>query len=617
MGAWDSLSIREKADMMKAAIRNGITTLPEIKQAYNEFAEGGNIYGNGGQKKSGGSFYQTHRARWFNFLREKGVNPYKAERLASYFSAQDALESGHGTSSAARQKNNYGGIQRLDKKTNKMVNVSYGSIDDYMNAKWKMMNSKYSRALNAKSIQEYANILNDPKYHGKGYMYGLYEGYRDGQPLDVARQTKYMNDYTRIMMNIAGEKGFKASPVPAGSQSREVEAPASIARPENPYTQFIPFEPFNPQAFSTPQAFVAPTREEFEIEQPLVEAANDYAYSPEQLEKEERRQGLNNLSFILGMMNGGNGSSFADTIGMLTGNIAADGGKIHIKPENRGKFTALKERTGHSATWFKEHGTPVQKKMATFALNARHWKHGYGGNLYPNGGLLGALNKVTEALKAPSSNRPVYVTTGGAGYIPDFSTHNTVEAAKSGIFDGINALKERAYRTIVPQDYDIPRALGEFVRGNQRDLDAIEPVRNEEWARYLGVPYNGKSNFEPSPYRPVKGKTYKDVVRFKDESKVLSDDVIRDLIERQKTTGKNTLLVTGDGGGMGSYTLSLGQDENGKYASYYDDWDINPFKGVSASVNIPGVSNIEDIVPSSNPFTIYGRRYYTDKEINR
>ena len=41
MGAWDSLSIREKADMMKAAIRNGITTLPEIKQAYNEFAEGG------------------------------------------------------------------------------------------------------------------------------------------------------------------------------------------------------------------------------------------------------------------------------------------------------------------------------------------------------------------------------------------------------------------------------------------------------------------------------------------------------------------------------------------------------------------------------------------------
>lgn len=63
-------------------------------------------------------------------------------------------------------------------------------------------------------------------------------------------------------------------------------------------------------------------------------------------------------------------------------NVEAKGGGIHIKPENRGKFTALKERTGHSATWFKEHGTPAQKKMAVFALNTRKWKHGEGGNLF-------------------------------------------------------------------------------------------------------------------------------------------------------------------------------------------------------------------------------------------
>lgn len=50
--------------------------------------------------------------------------------------------------------------------------------------------------------------------------------------------------------------------------------------------------------------------------------------------------------------------------------------KIHIKPENRGKFTALKKRTGHSASWFKENGTPAQKKMAVFALNSRRWNRG-------------------------------------------------------------------------------------------------------------------------------------------------------------------------------------------------------------------------------------------------
>lgn len=48
---------------------------------------------------------------------------------------------------------------------------------------------------------------------------------------------------------------------------------------------------------------------------------------------------------------------------------------IHIKKKNIGKFTALKKRTGKSASWFKEHGTPAQKKMAVFALNARKWKH--------------------------------------------------------------------------------------------------------------------------------------------------------------------------------------------------------------------------------------------------
>ena len=49
--------------------------------------------------------------------------------------------------------------------------------------------------------------------------------------------------------------------------------------------------------------------------------------------------------------------------------------KIHIKKANRGKFTALKKKTGKSASWFKVHGTPAQKKMAVFALNSRKWRH--------------------------------------------------------------------------------------------------------------------------------------------------------------------------------------------------------------------------------------------------
>lgn len=60
-------------------------------------------------------------------------------------------------------------------------------------------------------------------------------------------------------------------------------------------------------------------------------------------------------------------------------NELKSGGKIYIKPSHRGRFTSLLKRTGKSASWFKAHGTPAQKKMATFALNARHWKHEDGG----------------------------------------------------------------------------------------------------------------------------------------------------------------------------------------------------------------------------------------------
>lgn len=83
-----------------------------------------------------------------------------------------------------------------------------------------------------------------------------------------------------------------------------------------------------------------------------------------------------------------------DTLGTEHPIFRAKGGRIHIKPENRGKFTALLKRTGKSASWFRAHGTPAQKKMAVFALNSRKWKHGDGGfleNYYDDGGPYGVI----------------------------------------------------------------------------------------------------------------------------------------------------------------------------------------------------------------------------------
>ena len=49
--------------------------------------------------------------------------------------------------------------------------------------------------------------------------------------------------------------------------------------------------------------------------------------------------------------------------------------RIHIKPENRGKLTRLKKRTGKSEAELWKEGNPAVRKMITFARNARKWKH--------------------------------------------------------------------------------------------------------------------------------------------------------------------------------------------------------------------------------------------------
>lgn len=59
------------------------------------------------------------------------------------------------------------------------------------------------------------------------------------------------------------------------------------------------------------------------------------------------------------------------------------GSGIHIKPENKGKFTDYcgGNVTSECITKGKKSSNPVIRKRATFAQNARKWKHQMGGNL--------------------------------------------------------------------------------------------------------------------------------------------------------------------------------------------------------------------------------------------
>ena len=63
------------------------------------------------------------------------------------------------------------------------------------------------------------------------------------------------------------------------------------------------------------------------------------------------------------------------------------GSKIHIKKENRGKFTKSAKAAGesvqeHAAKVLRDpNATPLQKKRANFARNAKKWKHQFGGTI--------------------------------------------------------------------------------------------------------------------------------------------------------------------------------------------------------------------------------------------
>lgn len=51
-----------------------------------------------------------------------------------------------------------------------------------------------------------------------------------------------------------------------------------------------------------------------------------------------------------------------------------DGG-IHIKKKNRGKFNALKKRTGKSTEELTHSKNPLTRKRVIFAQNAAKWNH--------------------------------------------------------------------------------------------------------------------------------------------------------------------------------------------------------------------------------------------------
>lgn len=74
---------------------------------------------------------------------------------------------------------------------------------------------------------------------------------------------------------------------------------------------------------------------------------------------------------------------------------------IHIKPENKGKFTATKKKTGKSTSELRHSKNPLTRKRAVFAANAKKWakKRESGGGLHAEIERRGMLPPSSESRK--------------------------------------------------------------------------------------------------------------------------------------------------------------------------------------------------------------------------
>lgn len=187
---------------------------------------------------------------------------------------------------------------------------------------------------------------------------------------------------------------------------------------------------------------------------------------------------------------------------------------------------------------------------------------------------------------------------------------------------GVEEVRRRLYDNIVPISYvDYKRRLKSALNGETSNYDkALSKYRDDSrlrdniWAEYLQIPENERHNYEDatkiseSNYSPT--KTTNNNIDYKKID--LSPEEIESLIERgisggydltkfgeqhkptlfesrktrDKIYGENDPLEIGENrvsetlaGYFGPHTIGRGLDpQRGEYVSYYDKWDLAPYK---------------------------------------
>ena len=203
----------------------------------------------------------------------------------------------------------------------------------------------------------------------------------------------------------------------------------------------------------------------------------------------------------------------------------------------------------------------------------------------------------------------------------------------------INKIRRTLYNKLDPFGYNKKDSLGNVVISPDKKIKTalnsktpnrnflkndVVVMRNPIYAKYLGLKdyYNGYSmvntddNLKISNYSPTIGNQGNIYYKSPTESDMslgpFSDKVLARAFKTRDNKGKNTFVSPHYDDVMGHYTTSFGKDKKGKYISYYDIWDLNPFEG-SPIEN----GDIGERYGIGKPVHLYNRKYYTDADSTR
>jgi len=162
------------------------------------------------------------------------------------------------------------------------------------------------------------------------------------------------------------------------------------------------------------------------------------------------------------------------------------GSGIHIKSENKGKFTATKKATGKSTEELTHSKNPVTKKRAVFAQNAAKWKHEDGSKGVKSFPDLNKDGKVTKA--------DVLV---GRGVIPAKKMQMGTKATKDSTAyfkSKLNSeLKKQSsiVRSLIPNKEIPSEKTKSFLQSQKRSLEAENNLTRQTNKGKSGYDKNG------------------------------------------------------------------------------------------------------------------------------